>query len=162
MERDRVLADLNTPLTCTAAAVAAKQPIDPGMIIFGKLADLWRTDYVDNPMVRLAEPTREKYRSRLDNHILPRWKDVRISQMRTKEILDWLQHECTSWHMMTDLRNIMSGIFARAQEWEILPEIFANPMTRVKVGRKWTSVRTVSSMTMIRPPCFPASRTLNS
>ena len=39
--------------------------------------------------------------------------------------------------MMIDLRNIMSGIFARAQEWEILPETFANPMKRVKVGRKW-------------------------
>ena len=40
--------------------------------------------------------------------------------------------------MMIDLRNIMSGIFARAQEWEILDEAFANPMVRVKVGRKWT------------------------
>jgi integrase len=31
----------------------------------------------------------------------------------------------------------MSGIFTRAQEWEILPESFANPMRRVRVGRKW-------------------------
>jgi len=40
--------------------------------------------------------------------------------------------------MMIDLRNIMSGIFTKAQEWEILPETFANPINRVKVGRKWT------------------------
>ncbi len=40
--------------------------------------------------------------------------------------------------MMIDLRNIMSGIFSRAQEWEILPETFANPLKRVRVGRKWT------------------------
>jgi integrase len=98
---------------------------------------LWRQDYVENPKVKLAMPTREKYLSRLENHILPRWKDVRLCQMRTKEILDWLHHTCTSWHMMTDLRNIMSGIFTRAQDWEILDEAFANPMTRVKVGRKW-------------------------
>jgi integrase len=107
------------------------------MILFGKLAELWRKDYVDNPMVNLAEPTREKYRSRLDCHILPRWNNVRLAQMRTKDILDWLQNECTSWYMMVDLRNIMSGIFTRAQEWEILQESFANPMRRVRVGRKW-------------------------
>ncbi len=57
--------------------------------------------------------------------------------MRAKEIIDWLQRECSSWHMMIDLRNIMSGIFTRAQEWEILDETFANPMRRVKLGRKW-------------------------
>lgn len=57
--------------------------------------------------------------------------------MRSKEILEWLQAECTSWHMMVDLRNIMSGIFTKAQEWELLPETFANPMSRVKIGRKW-------------------------
>ena len=88
-------------------------------IVFGNMAELRRKDYVDNPKVRLAKPTREKYRSRLDNHILPRWKATRLGKFRSKEILDWLQSECSSWHMMTDLRNIMSGIFARAQEWEI-------------------------------------------
>jgi integrase len=88
-------------------------------------------------MVKLAQPTREKYRIRLDTHILLRWKDIRLSEMRAKDILEWLQKECTSWHMMVDLRNIMSGIFSRAQEWEILPESFANPIKRVKVGRKW-------------------------
>jgi hypothetical protein len=72
-----------------------------------------QADYVDNPKVKLATPTREKYRTRLDNHILPRWKDMRLGEFHTKEILDWLQHECSSWHMMIDLRSIMSGI-ARA------------------------------------------------
>ena len=40
--------------------------------------------------------------------------------------------------MMVDLRNIMGGIFTRAQEWEILPETFSSPLRRVKIGRKWT------------------------
>jgi integrase len=39
--------------------------------------------------------------------------------------------------MMADLRNIMSGIFSKAQEWEILPDSFANPMHRVKLPKKW-------------------------
>jgi integrase len=38
---------------------------------------------------------------------------------------------------MADLRNIMSGIFTKAQEWEILPDRCANPMRRVKLPRKW-------------------------
>jgi integrase len=137
-ERDKFLAEVNAAPTRCDAAVRAQQPIDVRAIVFGNLVQMWRKDYVDNPKVKLATPTREKYRSRLDNHILPRWKTTRIGEFRSKEILDWLQHECTSWHMMIDLRNIMSGIFARAQEWEILDETFANPMARVKVGRKWT------------------------
>jgi len=137
-KRDAFLAELNAAPTRCEAAVVASQPVEVTAILFGKLAELWRKDYVDNPKVKLATPTREKYRTRMDNHILPRWKDTRLGEFRTKEILDWLQHECSSWHMMIDLRNIMSGIFARGQEWEIIPETFANPMSRVKVGRKWT------------------------
>jgi len=137
-KRDVFLGELNVAPTRCEAAVVASQPVEVTAILFGKLAELWRKDYVDNPKMKLATPTREKYRTRLDNHILPRWKDTRLGEFRTKEILDWLQHECSSWHMMIDLRNIMSGIFARGQEWEIIPETFANPMSRVKVGRKWT------------------------
>jgi integrase len=118
--------------------VAPEKP-EIGAIIFGRLAELWRKDYVDNPMVRLATPTREKYNMRLDTHILPRWKDARLADLEnSKAILDWLQAECTSWHMMIDLRNVMSGIITRAQEWGIIPRSFANPMQWVKVGRKWT------------------------
>ena len=137
-ERDRVLVGLNTAPTRIEAAIQAKAPLEVGAILFGKLAEMWREDYVDNPKVKLATPTREKYRTRLDHHILPRWKDLCLDEMRAKDILDWLQHECSSWHMMIDLRNIMGGIFTRAQEWEILPETFASPLRRVKIGRKWT------------------------
>jgi len=129
--RDRVLAGLNTSPPSTQIAVPAQQPTESGAILFGQLAEMWRQDYADNPKIRLAEPTRIKYRSRLEYHILPRWRDVRIAQMRSKEILDWLQTECTSWYMMLDLRNVMSGIFTKAQEWEVLPDTFANPMRRV-------------------------------
>src|SRR5579863_1100969 len=100
IERDKFLADVNAAETRCEAAVAVKQPIEVGAILFGKLAELWLKDYAENPKVKLAQPTREKYRMRLDTHILPRWKDVRIGEMRAKDILDWLQKECTSWHMM--------------------------------------------------------------
>ncbi len=125
------------------AAVQAREererPPDPADIKIDLLAELWRKDYVDNPKVKLAKPTRDKYKDRLANHILPRWRGKRLADLNdTKAVLDWLQDSCTSWHMMIDLRNIMSGMITRAQEWGIIPRSFANPMQWVKVGRKWS------------------------
>ena len=141
VERDRVLAGLNTPTTRSEAAVAANQPIDPAMIIFGKLAELWRRDYVEREVggkPLIAVSTRSKYTSHLENHILPRWKDTRLCEFRTKEIVDWLQTTGASWYAMDDLRNIMSGVFTKAIEWEILPDSYANPMRRVRLPPKWS------------------------
>jgi integrase len=138
VERDKFLLERNAAPSRCEAAVAAQQPVEIGAILFGKLADLWRKDYVENPKVKLATPTRDKYCMRLDTHILPRWKDARLADLEnSKAVLDWLQ-QCTSWYMMVDLRNIMSGIVTRAQEWGIIPRSFANPMQWVKIGRKWT------------------------
>ncbi len=139
VQRDKFLAGLNTAPTRCEAAVEAAKPVEVGSFIFGRLAEMWRQDYVDNEKVRLATPTRVKYRNRLDNHILPRWRDAKLSELdNTKSVLMWLQNDCNSWHMMIDLRNIMSGIITRAQEWGVIPRSFANPMQWVKVGKKWT------------------------
>ena len=32
----------------------AQQPIDVRAIVFGNLAQMWRTDYVDNPKIKLV------------------------------------------------------------------------------------------------------------
>jgi integrase len=141
VERDQFLAQLNASSTRCEAAVEAKKPIDVNMIIFGKLAEMWRNDYVEREIggkFLLAAPTRAKYICNLENHILPRWKDLRLGEFRTKDISDWLQTTCRSWHAMDDLRNIMSGIVTKAIEWEILPDSYANPIGRVKLPSKWT------------------------
>jgi len=140
VERDRFLVELNCADAPCDRSVAETKPADIGAILFGKLADLWRSDFVERKIGErslIAASTREKYIIHLENHIQPRWKTVRLAEFRAKEVLDWLQEECTSWHTMADLRNIMSGIFTKAQEWEILPDSFANPMQRVKLPRKW-------------------------
>ena len=139
--RDKFLANVNGAETKCEVAVQARveKPPEPGQIIFGRLAEVWRRDYVENPKVRLATPTRVKYRDRMETHILRRWKDARLADLDdTKTVVDWLQSECSSWWMMVDLRNIMSGVITRAQEWGIIPRSYANPMKWVKVGRKWT------------------------
>jgi integrase len=135
--RDRILASLHTAPPQPEAVPKFHQPVDTDAILFGDLAEMWRKDYVENPKIRLAEPTRIKYRTRLRHHILPRWKNVPVKQIRTKAILDWLHAGCTSWYMMVDLRNIMSTIVTKAQEWEVLPDTFANPTRRVRLGRRW-------------------------
>jgi integrase len=138
--RDKFLAELNAASSRCEAAVVAKEPVEVGAIIFGKLAEMWRNDFVEREVggrPLIAVSTRPKYINHLENHILPRWRTTRIAEFRSKDVLDWLQCECESWHMMADLRNIMSGIFTKALEWEILPDTFANPMHRVKLPRKW-------------------------
>lgn len=141
IERDSFLAELNAASSRCEAAVSANAPIDPNLIMFGKLAGLWRTDYVERSVggkALVARSTKGKYISHLENHILPRWQDTRLGEFRTKEITDWLQATCKSWYAMDDLRNIMSGIFTKAIEWQILPENFVNPMHRVKLPPKWS------------------------
>lgn len=139
-ERDGFLAELNrAPSQCEAAVKANELP-EIGAILFGKLAEMWRNDFVERHVggrALVAASTKAKYINHLENHILPRWKDTRLAEFRAKEVLDWLHSECGSWYMMADLRNIMSGIFTKAEEWEILPDSFANPMHRVKLPKKW-------------------------
>lgn len=139
-KRDAFLAGLNAAPSPCESAVAAQKPVEIGAILLGKLAEMWRNDFVEREVggrALIAKSTREKYINHLENHILPRWKDTRIAEFRAKEVLDWLQTECDSWYVMADLRNIMSGIFSKAQQWEVLPDTFANPMRRVKLPRKW-------------------------
>jgi hypothetical protein len=175
--RDRFLADLHKPKAASNAEAAPQEPVqavqaaqptqpvtqpepakpDPGTFIFGHLAQLWRRDYVDKVAAGkylLAKPTREKYANHMDLHIFPRWKDARLADLRAKVVQDWLQDHCTSWHMMSDLRGVMSGVITKAIEWEILPATFANPMKRVKLPKK-TEVREKRILTTkaLRPTC---------
>jgi len=142
-ERNTFLAGLNAAPTRPEAAVAADNAAsrpEAGAIIFGRLADMWRKDFVECTVggkSLVAASTRAKYLNHLENHILPRWKNTRLAEFRAKDVIDWLHETCESWYMMADLRNIISGIITKAQEWEIIPESYANPMQRVKLPKKW-------------------------
>ena len=137
-ERDRFMEELSATLLRQAPVTVSTE--NPATTLFGTLAELWEWDYVEAVVggkSLVAASTKEKYRNHLHNHILPRWAATRLCDFRAKDVLDWLQKESGSWYMMTDLRNIMSGIFTKAQEWELLPDTFANPIARVKLPKKW-------------------------
>ena len=140
--RDPFLAALQPPPPTPLAATTASfpQPAPTADLRFGQLAEIWRRDFVEGQAggrALVAASTRAKYLRHLQNHVLPRWRDAPVQEMRAKPVLDWLQQEGQSWYPVADLRNLMSGIFTKAQEWELLPDSFANPMHRVRLPRKW-------------------------
>jgi integrase len=61
-----------------------------------------------------------------------------LCEINPDEVQQWLLDTCESWHMMNDLRGIMSGIYTKAEEWGYWPEGRRNPMSRVKIGEKWS------------------------
>lgn len=122
-----------------ATPVRAPKKTEPGDATFGALAEVWRHEYVEGSAAGkplLALPTRIKYRDCLAK-LLPKWGGVAIKDIRSKDVLDWLQNNSTSWHGMCGLRNAMSGIITKAIQWDFLPETFANPIHRVRLPKKW-------------------------
>jgi integrase len=139
--RDDFFAGQNTKArgAATAIADAMEKPPEPGDILFGKLADLWIQEYVDKIVggrKLIAASTKAKYHQCYKT-FFPRWKDVRLKDIRARDVLTWLQEASTSWHEMCGVRNAMSGVITKSHEWEILPESFANPMHRVRLPKKW-------------------------
>lgn len=133
IERDKILASLNK-------ATVEEKIVEEGLILFGAMAEKYIHSYVDATAAGrslLSISTRIKYHNQLNNHILPRWKDVRLCDIRPDEVQRWLFETCTSWHAMNDLRGIMSAVFTKAQEWGYWPESRRNPISRVKIGEKW-------------------------
>ncbi len=162
-QRDKFLSGRNATPVPAKTLVMPSEPAEVGAILFGKLAAMWEWDYVERVVggkPLLAASTKQKYRNHFHNHILPRWASTPIGDFRAKAVLDWLQEKSGSWYMMTDLRNIMSGIFTKAQEWELLPDTFANPIARVKLPKKWqvyerrilTEEETVHALARMRDP----------
>lgn len=88
----------------------------------------------------LAKPTRDKYIIHLEQRPVPQWGHRRLCEIKPDEVQQWLFTTCDSWHMMNDLRGIMSGIYTKAEEWGYWHEGRRNPISRVKIGEK-SSVR---------------------
>ena len=133
LERDKFLAKINKP------TIQAK--IADGLALFSKMVDKFKAAHVEAQVAGrflLAKPTREKYLLHLDQRIVPQWGSRRLCEINPDEVQQWLFETCHSWHMMNDLRGIMSGIYTKAEEWGYWPEGRRNPMSRVKIGEKWS------------------------
>jgi integrase len=132
VERDKFLAKLNKP--------TIEEKIADGLILFKKMVEKYQAAHVEAEAAGrylLAKPTRVKYLLHLEQRIVPKWGDRRLCEIRADEVQQWLFETCDSWHMMNDLRGILSGIYTKAEEWGYWPEGRRNPISRVKIGQKW-------------------------
>ena len=85
----------------------------------------------------LAASTRQKYLTHIRNHIRPAFGDLMLCEIDTKRIDAWLEVKTKaglSWATRTDLRNILSNVFTKADDWGYWQD--RNPVQRVTVGRK--------------------------
>jgi integrase len=133
VERDKFLATINKP--------TVQEKVVDGLVLFNKMVDKYKAAHVEAQVAGrylLAKPTREKYLLHLEQRIVPQWGNRRLCEINPDEVQEWLFETCDSWHMMNDLRGIMSGIYSKAEEWGYWPEGRRNPMSRVKIGEKWS------------------------
>jgi integrase len=118
-----------------------QEKVADGLALFSRMVEKYRAAHVEAEVAGrflLAKPTREKYVIHLEQRIVPKWGTRRLCEINPDEVQQWLFETCESWHMMNDLRGIMSGIYTKAEEWGYWPEGRRNPMSRVKIGEKWT------------------------
>jgi hypothetical protein len=137
VERDKFLATINKP--------TIQEKVADGLALFSKMVEKYRTAHVEAEVAGrflLAKPTRDKYVIHLEQRIVPQWGDRCLCEINPDEVQQWLFKTCDSWHMMNDLRGIMSGIYTKAEEWGYWPEGRRNPISRVKIGEKWSVSRT--------------------
>jgi len=155
VERDKFLAKINKP--------TVQEKIADGLVLFSKMVEKYKATHVEAQVAGrflLAKPTRLKYVIHLDQRIVPQWGERRLCEIHSDEVQQWLFDSCDSWHMMNDLRGIMSGIYTKAEEWGYWPEGRRNPMSRVKIGEKWsvrperilTGEETVKVLARLRDP----------
>ena len=133
VERDKFLAKINKP--------TIQEKVADGLALFSRMVEKYRAAHVEAEVAGhfvLAKPTREKYVIHLEQRIVPQWGTRRLCEINPDEVQQWLFESCDSWHMMNDLRGIMSGVYTKAEEWGYWPEGRRNPISRVKIGEKWT------------------------
>ena len=155
VERDKFLAKINKP--------TVQEKVADGLVLFSKMVEKYKATHVEAEVAGrflLAKPTRLKYAIHLEQRIVPQWGNRRLCEIKPDEVQQWLLDSCESWHMMNDLRGIMSGIYTKAEEWGYWPEGRRNPMSRVKIGEKWsvrperilTGEETVKVLARLRDP----------
>jgi integrase len=133
VQRDKFLATINKP--------TIQEKVADGLALFSKMVEKYRAAHVEAEVAGrflLAKPTRAKYVIHLEQRIVPQWGERRLCEIKPDEVQQWLFKTCDSWHMMNDLRGIMSGIYTKAEEWGYWPEGRRNPISRVKIGEKWS------------------------
>jgi integrase len=136
-------------------AAGWRPPLTSELRIFGEFIDDFEAAY----MPRLAAPTRDKYKSLLRGHVRPYFGSMKVSDINTKKIDEWLAGKThdLSWATRSDLRNLVSSIFTRHERWGTFegknPAKYANPGRKQShyEKRKLTVDQTTKLLAHLRP-----------
>src|ERR1019366_6567216 len=131
VERDKVLAKLNAP----TAEVAVQQLASTGVAFFGAIARMYQDGYLARQN-QIARPTREKEEFYIREYLVPKWGAVRLNQIQSKAVEDWLHTTFESWWTMHGVRAIMTRIFNYAEGHGLWEEGKRSPSSRAKLGKK--------------------------
>jgi integrase len=131
IERDKVLAKLNTP----TVEAAIEKVATTGVALFGQIAKMYEEGYLGREN-QIAKPTREKETFFLTRYIVPRWGALRLNQIQPKAVEDWLHTTFDSWWTMHGVRAIMSRIFYYAEGHGLWEDGKRSPASKAKLGKK--------------------------
>ena len=90
----------------------------------GSFVQIWFDTYVST----LGAAAQAKYRTQVRAHLLPDFGEVRLCDLDTETIQDWLNRKGLSWWSKNGLRVMMSSLFTKAADWGYWHE--RNPLER--------------------------------
>lgn len=131
VERDKFLAKLNSSTT----EEAVQQVVATGVVLFKDVARMYEEGYLGRT-TQIARPTREKETFYLNQYIVPQWGELRLNQIQSQAVEDWLHTTFGSWWTMHGVRAIMSRIYHYAEGHGLWEEGKRSPVSRAKLGKK--------------------------
>jgi integrase len=131
IERDKFLAKLNAPTT----EDAVQQVAATGIAVFRDVAAMYEDGYLGRT-TQISKPTREKETFYLKQYIVPQWGELRLNQIQSQAVEDWLHTTFTSWWTMHGVRAIMSRIYHYAEGHGLWEEGKRSPVSRAKLGKR--------------------------
>jgi hypothetical protein len=131
IERDKFLAKLNAP----TVEAAAERVATTGVALFSEVAKMYEDGYLGREN-QIAKPTRDKETLYLNQYLIPRWGTLRLNQIQTQAVEDWLHMTFDSWWAMHGVRAIMNRIYYYAEGHGLWEEGRRSPASKAKIGRK--------------------------
>ena len=140
IEREKFLAKLNAPTN----GVAVEQVAITGVALFGEVARMYKEGYLGRKN-QIVKPTREKEEFYLDEYLVPKWLALRLNQIQTKAVEDWLHTTFDSWWTMHGVRAIMSRIYHYAEGHGLWEEGKRNPASKALGKKRYKRERRILS-----------------
>ena len=102
-------------------------------VTVAQLAAHFRKKELDDQTTRKSFSTRKCYQAMIDLHILPRWGDYRLGDVRTVAVEDWLRGLKMADGSKAKLRNVFHALYSHAERYEWHDR---NPITKVRQSAK--------------------------